>query len=870
MSTTASMNSERVVTKELVGEALTINDVTIDGIESSVFNTVPDKLITRSTLDDTLASIDRALKSLDPEGDLFQDLSVISLSLVDNYFSHADDWLISNWFIQDNCMWYNKGTAANFLKINPDRLTNPGHYVCIITVGNITGGKLELRLNSEWVATLRENKEYVIEVNVTDPTTDIIELVAVDVSTADIVRLDSFGFHFLTNRFYKYLITKVASMVDINPANYVTQERYQQQQDVLAAQFRSLVASCRSELTTHINAVNPHNITPESIGAAPVNHTHSEYVSSADVANTVNASMNAYARRDHVHTEYMTLSRAYSYLDEALANKLEGMKVVDPFIVCKAAQAKLPSRYAQTDVTPAITILVPSTQSNDSTGSLDYENSIVTTNKSELMSEAPCVFSADTTKRAYIPLALLDSVVNFRIEFNHKRSIRGYIIHCYGINKLIDWKVITGNTTFIHRISNPSNYVQNGNDNSCEISFDSIKKVDSLSFMFMGAYTGDPTTDVVFRIELLYTDLTMSAFGITNEGYELCIPDDGANFITAVPPTPDITAIIPSVQSENVPVYVYANVNSAKQIEYITSYYPIEVSNVRKGVNVLLDKFKNINRSALHQNETYIHPAYGALSLASGRSDSNKELKTIYDSDVNSWYSDGNSNQVIIKQTIDANNIILKGYMLNWRNTDLSSIPDTWTLTVKGIDSEGIETTVVFDSVDRYYPFYSVEDDDIVYHCKFDNPLIVKEITLTMSTQENRAIALNKLFLYLSEYYYAPSENTMYLGTTKVKTTCIGSCVYSNTKGWKVRNTCIGRSCVVPVNNLDMTEPYTTYTVVNPFNTTDIVVNVCNYVLTDLEAQNNPDSYIANINPDYITVYCNAPFRHALSISRTW
>ena len=253
MSTTAFMNSERVVTKELVGEALTINDVTVDGIESSVFNTVPDKLITRSTLDDTLASINRALKSLDPEGDLFQDLSVISLSLVDNYFSRTDDWIASNWFIQDNCMWYSKGTAANFLKINPGRLTNPGHYICIINVGNITGGKLELRLNSEWVATFRENKEYVVEVNITEPATDVVELVAVDVSPADIVRLDSFSLHFLTNRFYKYLVTKVASMVDVTPDNYVTQESYQQQQDVLASQFRTLIASCRADLSTHVN-----------------------------------------------------------------------------------------------------------------------------------------------------------------------------------------------------------------------------------------------------------------------------------------------------------------------------------------------------------------------------------------------------------------------------------------------------------------------------------------------------------------------------------------------------------------------------------------------------------------------------------------
>ena len=34
MNTTASMTSEKVITKELIGEALTINDVTVNGIET--------------------------------------------------------------------------------------------------------------------------------------------------------------------------------------------------------------------------------------------------------------------------------------------------------------------------------------------------------------------------------------------------------------------------------------------------------------------------------------------------------------------------------------------------------------------------------------------------------------------------------------------------------------------------------------------------------------------------------------------------------------------------------------------------------------------------------------------------------------------
>ena len=160
MNTTASMTSEQVMTKNLVGEALTINNVTVDRIESDNPPQVADKLITRSVLNTELTSINKALNQLDPEGDLFQDLSVISLSLVDTYFVRSTDWVMNNWAIVDGYMYYNSGSSANSLKIHSSILTNPGHYVCIINVGALTSGKVEVRLNNEWVTTLREAKEY--------------------------------------------------------------------------------------------------------------------------------------------------------------------------------------------------------------------------------------------------------------------------------------------------------------------------------------------------------------------------------------------------------------------------------------------------------------------------------------------------------------------------------------------------------------------------------------------------------------------------------------------------------------------------------------------------------------------------------------
>lgn len=868
MNTTAAMTSEQVITKNLVGEALTINNVTIDGIETDNPPQVADKLVTRSVLNTSLASINKALNQLDPEGDLFQDLSVISLSLVDTYFARNTDWIMNNWAIVDSYMYYHSGSSANSLKIHSSILTNPGHYVCIIDVGALTSGKVEVRLNNEWVATLKEEKEYIVELTITNPVTDVIELVAVNVASTATVRLDAFGFHYLTNRFYKYLISKVSRMTELNPDNYVTIDSYEHQQEILAAQFRELVTRCMSELTAHKTAINPHNITPELIGAATFDHVHSEYVTTNNIESALRDLLVGYSKVGHTHSEYLTINSAHAYIDTSLATALESIKVVDPFIITKAPQAALPSRYAQTDITPAVAILVPSSQANDSNGSLDYYSSMITTNRKELMSQISNVFSIDSTKRAIIPVDLLDSVVNFRITFNHTRKVKGYIVHCYGTNKFIDWKVVTGNTTFIHRITNPTNYELSGNDNKCEINFDRVRDIDSLSFMFTGSYTGDDV-EIKLHIELIYADLLEDSFGITNKSFSVCLPDNGANKVINIPTKAElVNNMMPEHVVSDIPVYVYIN-EQDNAIWYSLSYYPVEVANTRRGINVFLDKFANVNKSAIDSVETYHHRAYGDLSLVKGTSAEDRLLKSIYSSSIDSWYSDGSTNQVIIKQTILSNDVLLKGYMLNWRNTDIDNIPDTWTLTIDGLDENDNPTTVVFDSVEQYYPFYSVEDDDIVYHCKFDNPIKVKSITLTMSAITARPIALNKLFLYLSEYYYAISENTMYVGNRKHKAMCLGTAEYVNGK-WRVYNACIGRSCVIPINNLDMTEPYTEYTVRNPFHTVDIVASVQNYVLTDDETMNSPDAYVSNITSEYITVYTNTAFRYALSISRTW
>ena len=164
------------------------------------------------------------------------------------------------------------------------------------------------------------------------------------------------------------------------------------------------------------------------------------------------------------------------------------------------------------------------------------------------------------------------------------------------------------------------------------------------------------------------------------------MPNKGANYLFTKAPTIAIRAVSPLVRIPGLPLYVFAELPETltNVLNYSTSYIPVEVGTIRRGLNVMLDTFTNINKSNTVLQESYVHPAYGTLSLELGASDTDKELKTIYDSTYTSWYSTDNTEQVIIKQTINSDNVLLRGYMLNWRIEDKDSIQSHMELILRG------------------------------------------------------------------------------------------------------------------------------------------------------------------------------------------
>ena len=871
MSRISSLNGDNTSTPVVVTDALILNGTTVNSIES-VNPAKQDTLISRSTLDKELYNINRALKAVDPEGDLFQDLSVISMSLVDNYFNDESDWVLKNWILQDNYAYCKGGIADNTLTISNHVFSDNGHYYCFVDVGAIQSGYLELRLNGEFVNKLDTARQYICELEITDVATDTVELVGCNISNNEAIRVNSIGFYYLTDRFYRYIVDKIKKLATITSESFITKEEYSHAQDQFLAQFSAMTTRYLAELNNHLTANNPHGISWDNIGAAEANHTHPEYITTSRFQIEVDNRMSNYAKVNHTHSEYLLQADATGLISSTIEDRLRLLMILPPNTISSGPTGVLPSRFANTNVSLPASLLVPSTIQHAGKHSYDYNYGIVTTNKQDLMEEAPKTFAKDNYCK--IPWSVVGISATIRMQFHTERTISGYRLTCKGSSTVTDWRVISGNTTFVHRVTNPNNYTTNGTLHTCELYFDTPVTTDAISFILLDKSGTD--NNIYLNVEFIFKDLAITDIGLTNKEFSLCIAEEGSNRTITHDPTLAISKITPAVQVNDTPLYIFAqaapDATGTYTLSTVTSYIPVELDNIRRGLDALRNKYNNIVQSVVNGHEAYVNPAFGTLSLEVGASATGYKLTTIYDDSADGWKSERDTaGTVILLQTFESDNVLLMGYTLSWRVTDQDNIPDNWVLTVEGYDESNKLVTTVYDSVDAYYPFYSVEDDDIVYTARFDTGIRVKKVYLTFAANDTKVVAINKLMWYVSEHFYSIAQNTMYRGNDKVSRLCIGKAVKDATTGWSVTNLCMGKSCVIPINDLELTEVDAEYTIPNPFFTTDVIVTVHSYRLLDDEDDTYfPSAFVSSVTREEIKIISRVSFRYAASICRTW
>ena len=861
--------ADKVVTNALQLSGVVSNHILRELTEDS------DKqgLLTFEAVAPHLEHINQVLKDLDPNSTYYQDLTVISQSITEPYFTDTNDWVLTNWAIADEKMRYAGGVVDNSLVINNALYPAVGNYYLLIKVTALPSGQLELYKNDEWIGTISAAGAYYKEFTIEKTATDTIRLVAVGVSAGEEVVLDSYGVYFIADRFYNYVFNLVKRLATVDATGFVTVENFNHTLEIFTQQFQQATNMYLEQLRKHEQAKNPHNITPAMIGAAPADHKHDEYLTKTSVGDILEDKLANYALKDHKHTEYVTVNDVQGIVNSQVTDRITELVTVDPVIITAAPTGILPSRYAQTDISLPLTILQPTTVLHDAVTSYDWYYGTVTTNREELMTRAPAVFASEGYAEIDATLSLDPVPINFRICYHHNHRVLGYRIHTQSRQPL-EWSVYSGNTTFLHHISDPTNWVTTADGYTCELFFDNEITTESLSFMFERLDESTATTWGL-RIEILYNDFAATSFGITNEAFKFCIPQEGTNRVVEVNAALTPRIITPEVAVPDQPLFVFARKNlDDAEVNFLTSYIPPEYATVCKGIDIFVDKDQQFVQDEAVSDEIWVHPAYGTLSLIQGHSAADKSLLQVYRRGDDSWMSDGQNDQIVIEQTFNSDNVVLKGYQLNWKNTDAATIPDTWTLTVEGYTAEGKQIVTVYDSVEQYYPFYSVEDDDIVYHAKFDIAMTVKKVILTFATHRtaNPVMSLNQIGFFVCEHYYSIPQNTMYLGLQPTSAICLGKAYYHPETGWEVENLCFGKSCVIPVNNLATTAGlFTEYSVPNPFFSANVSVSVHSYALQPSDTEESyPSASVTSITAEAITISAETAYRYAVAISRNW
>ena len=252
----AEVNSPKVVCDELI-----LSGTSIKHIAKDYENADDAALINKGMLDSALLDIRTALKSIDPEGDLFQDLAVISLSQIDSYFNNDYEFVWNNWIHAENSAKCPGDIYDNSLTINNAAFHQPGTYMITIEFSDIPSGYVELRKNDSWIATFREVGESAVSFTIDDINTDVIRLVGVGINRNETVICSRLSLYYITDRLQRFIGEKI----NIDTSDFVSTEMYQHAQDEFRIRFEAMTARYLADLSAHEADPNAHNVSPEAM-----------------------------------------------------------------------------------------------------------------------------------------------------------------------------------------------------------------------------------------------------------------------------------------------------------------------------------------------------------------------------------------------------------------------------------------------------------------------------------------------------------------------------------------------------------------------------------------------------------------------------
>ena len=869
------MTTELVKSKTVETDALILQGTTITDVTDPTKTTQPTHAaVLYNFLEMYTASLKQKLDSIDINRTNLKDYAVVSLPLNDCWFRDPLTWQVVNWSISGNKAYCIGGYPDNRLKINNNSYIAVGKYMALITVESIGSGYLEVYTKhldvDTYIGRIEQVGTYCFEFTIEDTGFDWFYLkgVGVEVNTSICVR--QFSVSYIADRFDTYLTNRIRALASVDATEYM-------RRDELDHQISTILEQTNAVIHGYSDVVNDHISNPKAHGEyASIVHEHDNYTTRDIVNGLVDAKLVDYSPSNHTHQNYLSIEQAKPIMTYLVDNYMATLSAISPNIIMDAPTGILPQQFVPTDVTKPLSILLSSYPYHNASTPYDLHSGYITCQSN--FDRPSHIFARDGSVYKFTRGQFSTAgFISFKIQFHHQVTVRKYKLRFDTILPTA-WLVYSGNTNLIHRETRTET-IEDEPDGykSMTLYFNEDRVVESLIFVFTEFSSSIPQNsdddNILLNIRLDFVDTTTDSFSITEKPFTFSSADTGISHVRTREATPTPVVITPTVRIHDLPLYVFMHkYQDENYFTTSTSYFPLECSNIRQGTTPLINNYERSMLDRSSDDEKYTHLYFGSLTLLRGVTGDGYDLTDIYnDTNYHSWRTDGTTDTVILEQTIDQDDVVFMSYLLSWRLEDRDCIPDQWSVTVYGKDVHGTPITMVADSVSEYYPFYSYEDDDIVYQCTFKQPIIVNKIVIEFSSKSgSRVLSIGKMFLYLSQWWYSIPTNTSYKGLQPVEQICLGSCVYKNaTIGWQAHNPALGRSVVVPVNNLSPCQGYTTYQVTNPFHSVDVLANINHYKLKDMDV--NPDAYISEITAEHITVQTlQGGCIYAVAIARTW
>lgn len=859
----SSVNRDHISTPTLFAERLVLNGTDATGIARKIDETAKKTdLVAVEAIGDIQETVDNIEHMLDPTSKTHQDQTVMTISVVDRFFNRRDEWQMTDWAIEDNNLYCLRSSTDNQCRIANSSFHKPGMYFLSITLTNLPSGLVKVYFNDTVLMDLERVGTYGFEVEIEDIANDRLYLKSVELGEEERVIISSMGLYFITPRFYDYLITKITSMATVDANNFVSKTMFREEMNKYIQQFEQSAGIFNSKLDAHLTADNPHGITLEMLGGSPDTHTHEQYVDKTTFVTQLELKLLTKADKQHIHEQYVTRDDIPQMVEDTVGDRFNQIMTIPPAIIVLSETGRLPTRFMRTEICEPITLLLPSQLNTGVYGNYSSVYGTITTNNTDMIDSVMKVFlnTKDNTGADLPEDYDYRTPLVIRNCFHTHRPIRGYKLYS-DTGTVTSWKVFTGKNTFQHQIDElTEDHIYN---------FDRTVTTDCLTFAILAT---DDTPVTGFRIDILLEDPDINKLYFTRHAFTLSMPDKGANRLVSVPATSQERTHLVQRYVDGLPYYFFAQYRDNTTM-YYGSFIRPEYGEIRTGVEVFTDNYTDIELDPDEITDTYEHQVFGKLRLLEGatRDKVRNPLTAIYDKTNTSWVSSAATKKVTIEQEITTESTMLRGYTLNWRETDLARIPNTWTLMVSGVNERGDETTIVLDSVEDYFPCYSVEDDDIIYTKSFELNLHINKITLTMAAGKNNmdGLALNQFVLYLSEHFYSIPENTLYRGMVKSTALCLGHYSHDALLGWTPTNLCLGKSTVVPINDLDITMASGVYTIPNPFLTTGVTVTINPYRWKD-DQHDTGHGQVLSITPTEITIVTITPAVYTATVTRSW